>query len=279
MYANKECCEMPQTQPSPAATTPSDPSTPQTKARKSGSSRSRSNGASAKARSNGSKSGEEKGKAARVRRVPRQERSRILVDCIRIAAAEILKKDGPKALTTNNIAARAGVSIGSLYQYFANKEQILEEVFRERANRNLENSREWADALRGLPIREVIRLIVEQAVTRHREFHSFHPEFYQQHHRELDPLLSALEDSTGESAQSAAVAWLRDIFEMHLDELRVPDARLASVALGHGISAMLHGIVDGEQGLLYDEHIAEKLTDMTCGFLLRDDTPGNTPAH
>jgi hypothetical protein len=77
-----------------------------------------------------------------MRRVPRQERSRLLVDCIRIAAAEILEKNGPEALTTNNIAARAGVSIGSLYQYFANKEEILEEVFREQADRDFESSRE-----------------------------------------------------------------------------------------------------------------------------------------
>jgi hypothetical protein len=54
------------------------------------------------------------GSGSTVRRVPRQERSKLLVDCIRIAASQILEKDGPKAITTNNIAARAGVSIGSL---------------------------------------------------------------------------------------------------------------------------------------------------------------------
>ena len=69
-------------------------------------------------------------KRATVRRVPRQERSKILVDCIRIAACDILQKRGPKALTTNNIAARAGVSIGSLYQYFPNKLALVEAVRR-----------------------------------------------------------------------------------------------------------------------------------------------------
>lgn len=264
---------MPQTEPTPTATPTPAPSKTKTKARKSGSSRNRANGSNGTAgKANGAhaEAESENGKAARVRRVPRQERSRILVDCIRIAAAEILKKDGPKALTTNNIAARAGVSIGSLYQYFANKEQILEEVFRERAHRNFEDSREWADELRNLPIRDVIRHMVERAVTRHREFHSFHPEFYQKHHRELDPTLNAIEAEDGDSP---VVAWLRGVFEMHLDELRVPDARLASVALAHGVSATLHGLVEGEQSLLYDEGLTDKLTDMTCGFLLRDDRP------
>ncbi|MDP6977332.1 MAG: TetR/AcrR family transcriptional regulator [Myxococcota bacterium] len=270
---------MPQIQPSPTALSPEKPGT---KARKSGSSRSRSNtanGSRAKAREGDSQEAGEDSKAARVRRVPRQERSRILVDCIRIAASEILKKDGPKALTTNNIAARAGVSIGSLYQYFANKEQILEEVFRERASKNVEDSREWANWLRTLPIRDVIRAMVDRAVTRHREFHSFHPEFYQKHHRNLDPNLSALEEHTGESGTEAVVAWLQEIFELHVEELRVPDARLASVALLHGISATLHGLVDGEHGLLYDENIVNKLTDMTCGLLLRDDQPRAEPVQ
>ena len=99
-----------------------------------------------------------------VRRIPRQERSKLLVDCIRIAAREILEKDGPNALTTNNIAIRAGVSIGSLYQYFANKEEILEEVFREQADRSFEDSRQWADWVRTLPLRNVIRLLVERQV-------------------------------------------------------------------------------------------------------------------
>ncbi|MCP5042734.1 MAG: TetR/AcrR family transcriptional regulator [bacterium] len=210
-------------------------------------------------------------KPVRVRRVPRQERSKILVDCIRIAASEILKKDGPKALTTNNIAARAGVSIGSLYQYFANKEQILEEVFREHADRRLEDSREWADWVRTLPLQDLIRVVVERAVKQHREFHSFHPEFYQKHHRELDIGLRPAENSSGAEGEPMAVTWLREVFENRLAELRVPDARLASVALAHGISATLHGLVESEQGLLYDESIVTKLTEMTCGFLLRDD--------
>jgi AcrR family transcriptional regulator len=209
-----------------------------------------------------------------VRRVPRQERSKVLVDCIRIAAAEILQKDGPKALTTNNIAARAGVSIGSLYQYFANKEQILQEVFREHADRNFEDSREWASCTHSLPLREVIALMVERAVTRHREFHSFHPEFYQRHHRELHIGLRPKPENNGIDGEPYAVAWLRGVFSTRLNELRVPDARLASVALAHSVSSTLHGIVENDASLLYEDGLAENLTDMACGLVVRDEPVG-----
>jgi AcrR family transcriptional regulator len=206
-----------------------------------------------------------------VRRVPRQERSKLLVDCIRIAASEILEKDGPTALTTNNIAARAGVSIGSLYQYFANKEEILEEVFREHADRSFEDSRQWADWVRTLPLRDVIRLIVERAIRRHREFLSYHPDFYGRHHDELQVGLRVMEGANGAAGEPYAVAWLREVFEIRRDELRVPDPRLAAVALAHGVSAMLHGLVETEQSLLYDDSLMENLAEMVCGFLLYDE--------
>ncbi|MBW2389441.1 MAG: TetR/AcrR family transcriptional regulator [Deltaproteobacteria bacterium] len=210
-------------------------------------------------------------RGSRGRRVPRQERSILLVDCIRIAACEILEKDGPNALTTNNIAIRAGVSIGSLYQYFANKEEILEEVFREQADRSFEDSRQWADWVRTLPLRNVIRLLVERAIRRHREFLSFHPEFYGRHHDELPVGLRVMEEANGTDGEPYAVAWLREVFEARRDELRVPDPRLASIALAHGVSAMLHGLVESEQSLLYDDSLVENLAAMVCGFLLHDE--------
>lgn len=59
------------------------------------------------------------------RRVPKQARSRDLVDRILTAAGELFAGRGYPDTTTNLIADRAGVSIGSLYQFFADKEEIL----------------------------------------------------------------------------------------------------------------------------------------------------------
>src|SRR5579871_6369668 len=53
------------------------------------------------------------------RRRPRQARSRATWEAIVEAASQILERRGPDALNTNAIAERAGVSIGTLYQYFA----------------------------------------------------------------------------------------------------------------------------------------------------------------
>lgn len=58
------------------------------------------------------------------RKTPVHSRSRATVEAILEAAAHLLEHDGYGRLTTNHIADKAGVSIGSLYQYFPNKDAI-----------------------------------------------------------------------------------------------------------------------------------------------------------
>lgn len=66
------------------------------------------------------------------RRAPRQNRSKATVDAILEAATRILESGG--AFTTNHVAERAGVSVGTLYQYFPDKAAILHALgARERA--------------------------------------------------------------------------------------------------------------------------------------------------
>jgi AcrR family transcriptional regulator len=59
------------------------------------------------------------------RRQPRQARSEHTVQLIFEATAQVLRDEGEAALTTNRIAERAGLSIGTLYQYFDCKEAIV----------------------------------------------------------------------------------------------------------------------------------------------------------
>jgi AcrR family transcriptional regulator len=62
---------------------------------------------------------------AEPRKSPRQRRSRDTVERILDAAARIFDERGYRGTTTNHVAALAGVSVGSLYQYFPNKDAIL----------------------------------------------------------------------------------------------------------------------------------------------------------
>lgn len=59
------------------------------------------------------------------RKNPKQARARHTVDTIIDATAQILKKEGSAGLTTNYLAMKSGFSIGTIYQYFPNRESIL----------------------------------------------------------------------------------------------------------------------------------------------------------
>lgn len=59
------------------------------------------------------------------RRIPERSNARATVDAIFEAAARILQAEGLAGLNTNKLAERAGVSVGSVYAYFPNKQAIL----------------------------------------------------------------------------------------------------------------------------------------------------------
>jgi AcrR family transcriptional regulator len=63
--------------------------------------------------------------SALTRREPKQQRSRRTVDDVLEAVQLVVKRHGTQAITTNRIAEAAGVSVGSLYQYFPDKRAIL----------------------------------------------------------------------------------------------------------------------------------------------------------
>ncbi|WP_353116040.1 TetR family transcriptional regulator [Nitratidesulfovibrio sp.] len=77
------------------------------------------------------------------RKQPKQVRSSELVGAILTAAAQVLAQEGAHRFTTARVAERAGVSVGSLYQYFPNKAAILFRLQRD-------EWRQTADVLRGI---------------------------------------------------------------------------------------------------------------------------------
>lgn len=78
-----------------------------------------------------------------LRKQPKQARSTELVEAILEAAVQVLAREGAQRFTTARVAERAGVSIGSLYQYFPNKAAIL---FRLQSD----EWRQTSDLLRGI---------------------------------------------------------------------------------------------------------------------------------
>lgn len=103
-----------------------------------------------------------------MRHRPQQARSQERVDLILDTAAEFIAEVGYEAVTTNAIAERAGISIGSLYRYFPDKDAILRGL----SVRHLEQVREIYDGVftedvAHLPLGEIIDRIVDPFVELH----------------------------------------------------------------------------------------------------------------
>ncbi len=106
------------------------------------------------------------------RRRPRQARATHTYEAILTAAAQILDRHGEADFTTNKIAARAGVSIGSLYQYFKNKQDILvalaerEECQLDTITSNHKKAQRHSESPLRLGLRSYINMLPENPVAR-----------------------------------------------------------------------------------------------------------------
>lgn len=98
------------------------------------------------------------------RKTPRQRRSAELVEAIYEAGARILETEGLAALNTNRVAEVAGVSVGSLYQYFPSKEAIVAGLLRRTRQELLEGVKAAARASEGEAFEVTIENLVRAAI-------------------------------------------------------------------------------------------------------------------
>ena len=101
------------------------------------------------------------------RKAPRQPRSRKTCDAILAAASDILAREGLRGLNTNHVAKRAGVSIGSLYQYFPNKQSIVVALISSRRADLLEEMEQAGAAAEADGLSEILRAMVRVRLAHH----------------------------------------------------------------------------------------------------------------
>lgn len=188
----------------------------------------------------------------KARKIATQDRSRATVDALVEATARILVREGFDKASTNRIAELAGVSVGSLYQYFPSKEALVAAVIERHQQDIMQTVRGELAEVMTEPVEIAIRKIVALAVKGHRVNPRLHRVLAEQ-----IPRVGKLEDVDVLNRENFAL--FKTYLESRRDELRVDDLKLASFVCVTAIEALTHNAV---------LHHPEMLSDKAMGALI-----------
>lgn len=192
-----------------------------------------------------------------------QERSRTTVEALVDATARILVREGFDKASTNRIAEVAGVSIGSLYQYFPGKEALVVAVA-ERHNRDLlQVVRGTLTQAEGQPLEQGIGALVAAAVKAHR----VDPRLHRVLAEEI-PRVGGLKEVGTFNRENYAL--FQAYLETHGSEVRVANRELAAFVCVTSIEALTHTAVLHHADMLPNEAmdaLVGETTRLIMGYL------------
>lgn len=185
-----------------------------------------------------------------------QERSRATVDVLLEATARILVKEGYDRASTNRIAEVAGVSIGSLYQYFPSKEALVAAVIDRHSQRISQVTRNAVVKVAARPIEVAAREFVSVAIDAHRLDPKLHVVLSEQ-----IPRVGRLEDVEANLREGYAL--VRGYLAAHRDEIDVADPDLAAFICVTVVEALTHAAVLRRPDILAGDKARQFVDDVT----------------
>jgi AcrR family transcriptional regulator len=190
----------------------------------------------------------------KVRKMPGQARSEETVGVILEASARILESDGLRGFNTNAIAAKAGVSVGSLYQYFPNKDSIVLTLISSFENALHDTVVTAVQDGKGKGLKSRLRLVVRALVGAH---------YYRPR---LNRVLEVAEERVGSEADSAAFhESLMQLLRDHQNEVAVPISRTTERI----VITVLRALVDlGLASSASPRSTEQRAMRAICGYLL-----------
>jgi AcrR family transcriptional regulator len=197
------------------------------------------------------------------RKLPKQARSEATVEAVLEAAAQIFERHGYAAGTTNRIAERAGVSIGSLYQYFPNKDAILVALVHRHLAESLAALGPHLERLRrGASFDDVLPGIVDAMVAMHALAPNLHRVLFEE--TQLPPTLRAelleLEDRLVDMAADAFSEDLRD-------------RRLSARVVISVIEGLTHRLILRLPPGVTSQEISREITELVRAYISSSTSP------
>jgi AcrR family transcriptional regulator len=206
--------------------------------------------------------------SAKPRKRPRQERSQATVQAILTAAAHILTEAGYDHFTTNKVAERAGVSIGSLYQYFPNKESLLLALAEHHAREVMQLAQHHlvgigdpcGNGKAARPIPEVLRQIIKAAIAAH----SVNPKLHRVLHEQVphSEVMRQLDQVKIENL-------LRSFLAERCEQLQPENLDLTVFIIERTIRGLIHGAAIDHPEFLKTGELEQELVTLLSAYLVK----------
>ena len=192
-------------------------------------------------------------------RRPQQKRSLEKLALIRNTALDLFSEKGYFSTTTNEIAERAGISIGTLYSYYRDKKDIYEDLVKE----HYEKATEQADEAR-MPENLTPRQSVYVMLAATMQAHFVNTAFQ----KEMAALSAQSEELRAIEQKYRGNMPLASMLEGYRDYYRITDFKTAAMVIQTSLEAVIHEAVFYPND--YDkEAVLQELTDMFCMYLLK----------
>lgn len=205
------------------------------------------------------------GKGLKARKQPRQARSQATVEAIFDATIQVLRAEGLQRLTTIRVAERAGVSVGSLYQYFPQKQALLFAVLQRHLERVISTTEEAAASAHNGTLQRMVKAVVTAFVQAKTENLDESRALYAVA-AELDSRRYVRE--VGERNRVALEAMLRTACDAHFD-----DVAMTSFMFRGALVGPLRLVLEGESPQLMIPKLCDQLESLCLGYLQREARP------
>ena len=193
----------------------------------------------------------------------KQDRAKATIETILEGAAHVLVKEGYEGTNTNRIAEVAGVSIGSIYQYFANKEAVIGELIEVHIQKVMDVFLDKYSTLSTLSLKDGIRVLIKSII----EARSLEPELQRVFDEQLPKIgkLSRLREF-----ETQAVAMIKDYLHSKKDEVAVKNLDIAAFISVHAVEEVIQEALNNRQDILTSGHLEDELTNLIVCYLVAD---------
>ena len=199
-----------------------------------------------------------------LKKSPTQERAKSLVQSILEATVRLLGTSSAHSVSTREIAEKAGVGIGSLYEYFPGKEAIFARLVEIDLQRNESRLKAFVATLEGQDASAKIHALVDFGVEMFLSGSEFKRKLFQNIHH-LGKVREVL------AAWEGIARIFSELMRKHSSEIRIPEARmdLAAYVTSNAVQGLLQTYLLSDNKLYSKEMLKQEITELSCGYLLK----------